>query len=190
MPPSLLFQDTIDKFDDHGPLKSAEYQWSIEEAKLKLILDDLHSQNSTSLKYLSGVTTPARFRSPTATRSFEVEELVLVPLTSTICMKKQTEAVQSGSVFVKTYKDPKGVVFNIVLVPSGGMKMPKVETSTGVGGLKQTPHSFVIPFWLVQDSGDHGVHNMKLKVMKSKVFSIGACTSFDKQMRHQEGRRP
>ena len=118
---------------------------------------------------MSGVTTPAKFRSLTATRSFEVEELVLVPITSTIFMKKQTDSVPSGSVFVKTYKDPKGVVFNIVLHPSGGMKMPKVETSTGVGGLKQTPHSFVIPFWLVQDSGDQGVCNMKLKVMKSKV---------------------
>ena len=112
-----------------------------------------------------------KLRALTATRSFEAEELVLVPLTSTIYMKKQTDIVQGGSLLMKTYKDPKGVTFNIVLAPSGGIKMSKTETNTGVGGLKQAPSSFVIPFWLVQDSGEHGTPNMKLNNIKSTAIS-------------------
>ena len=130
-------------------------------------MDDVYNQNSNCLKYLSGVITPMKLRALTATRSFEAEELVLAPLTSTIYMKKQTDIVQGGSLLMKTYKDPKGVTFNIVLAPSGGIKMSKTETNTGVAGLKQAPSSFVIPFWLVQDSGEHGTPNMKLKNIKS-----------------------
>lgn len=160
-------EETIDKFADHGPLKSVDYQWGIEEAKIRLALDDVYSQNGNCLKYLSGVITPVKLRALTVTRSFEAEELVLVPLSSAIYLKKQTDIVQCGHVFMKTYKDPKGLTFNIVLAPSGGIKMPKAETNTGVGGLKQAPSSLVIPFWLVQDSGEHGTPNMKLKTVKS-----------------------
>eukprot|EP00959_Pyramimonas_sp_CCMP1952_P022073 464069-Pyramimonas_sp.AAC.1 len=54
-------------------------------------------------------------------------------------MKKSNEDSPNGSVFVKSYKDLKGSIFNIVLLPTGGMKMPRVHANAGVRGAGKRP---------------------------------------------------
>ena len=143
----------------------------MEESKIRIELHDLHAQHSECLNGLSGVTSPVKLRSLITTRAFKAGGIVLVPVTTSILIKKPSETVPTGSVFVRSYKDPKGATFNILLHPSGGIKMPKTEPKTGIGGLKQTPSSFIIPFWLVQDSGS-SAPNMKVMTIKTDTHAV------------------
>eukprot|EP00959_Pyramimonas_sp_CCMP1952_P027965 586817-Pyramimonas_sp.AAC.1 len=99
----------------------------------------MHAQQSDCLKGITRVPSPVKYRSITATRAFKTGEIVLAPLTANIAMKKPNADSPNGSVFAKSYKDLKGTIFNIALLPTGGMKMPKVQANTGVVGLAKGP---------------------------------------------------
>eukprot|EP00959_Pyramimonas_sp_CCMP1952_P045149 943006-Pyramimonas_sp.AAC.1 len=63
---------------------SVDWQWSIEEAKIRIALGDMHAQHSDCLKGITGVTSPVQYRSITTTRAFKAGEIVLAPLTASI----------------------------------------------------------------------------------------------------------
>eukprot|EP00959_Pyramimonas_sp_CCMP1952_P306953 6424468-Pyramimonas_sp.AAC.1 len=83
-------------------------------------------------------------------------------------MKKPNEDSPNGSAFAKSYKD-KGTIFNIALLPTSGVKMPKVQANAGVGGLATAPGSSIIPHWFVHESTPKLNANMKVVTMKSDV---------------------
>eukprot|EP00959_Pyramimonas_sp_CCMP1952_P095078 1988511-Pyramimonas_sp.AAC.1 len=125
-------------------MMSVDWQWSI-EAKVRVAVDDMRAQHSDCLKGITGVTSPVQYRSITTARAFKAGEIVLVLLTESIALKKPNEDSPNGGACVKSYKGLKGTNFNIVLPPTGGMKMPGVQANTGVWGAGKGP-------WLLNHS--------------------------------------
>eukprot|EP00959_Pyramimonas_sp_CCMP1952_P363108 7603591-Pyramimonas_sp.AAC.1 len=85
-------------------------------------------------------------------------------------MKRPNEDSPNGSVFVKSYKDLKGTMFNIALLPTGGMKMPKAQANAMAGGLAKAPGPLIIPFWFAQESAPKLNANVKVVIMKSDAM--------------------
>ena len=163
-------QEVIDKIRDYSPSLSHEWQWSIEEGKIRIALDSLHTAHIGCMNSLKATTSPIKHRMVEATRKIAKGDLVLVPLTSTIVLKKIIDDVPIGNVFLKVYKDPKGNDYNVVLTPSGGLKPPKEDNPTGIMGLKQQPSSVLIPFWLVKDSSKDDEINLVVKNIACDKF--------------------
>ena len=155
-------KQVVDNFDAYNPTKIMDWQWSVEEGQIKLALDELFGKHATCLKHLSAVVSPMKYRALQVKKSFDKDELTLVPLTSSISLKKQTDDVAIGNICLKTYTDQaKKITYNVVLSPLIKLQQDN-HSSTGIGGLKEVAPSVAVPFWLITD-GTAATVNMALK---------------------------
>ena len=155
-------KEVVDNFDACNPTKLMDWQWSVEEGTIKLALDELFGKHATCLKHLSAVVSPMKYRALQVNRSFDKDELTLVPLTPSIGLKKQTDDVSIGSICLKTYTDPiKKITYNVVLSPFIKLQQDN-HSSTGIGGLREVAPSVAVPFWLITE-GTAATVNMALK---------------------------
>ena len=144
--------------------------WGIEEAKIKVALHELYMAHQKCVAGLSATISPTKFRQLEATKKFNKDEIVLVPLTTTIALKKVEDDIASGSVLLKEYKSPKGATFNVVLSPGGGIRFPKEDFVTGIGGLVEKPQKLLCPFWLVKEASVDGDANLVAKRLTCATF--------------------
>ena len=147
-------------------MKSMEWQWSVEEGRIKVALDEVYQQHSKRLDKIQATISPIASRSLQAKAAIGKDQLVLVPLTTTIYLKKLDD-VYDG-VLLKTYKDMKNSKFNVIL--SRCIKIPKAESATGIGGLKEQPGMLLVPFWLVKDPLSDGSANLALKYISPSCY--------------------
>ena len=161
-------KEVVDNFDACNPTKLMDWQWSVEEGTIKLALDELFGKHATCLKHLSAVVSPMKYRALQVNRSFDKDELTLVPLTPSIGLKKQTDDVSIGSICLKTYTDPiKKITYNVVLSPFIKLQQDN-HSSTGIGGLREVAPSVAVPFWLITE-GTAATVNMALKHMSTDM---------------------
>ena len=73
---------------------------------------------------LSATTSPAKCRYLGAKKFFR-EEIVLVPLTTAMVLKKIEDYALGGAVYFDEYACPSGTTFKAALSPSGGVMIPK-----------------------------------------------------------------
>ena len=91
---------------------------------------------------------------------------MLVPLTTTILLKRLDDV--NAGLNLKTYTDLKNSTFNVSLSPC--IKIPKAESATGIGGLKEQPGMLLVPFWLVKDPPSDGAANVILKYITPSCY--------------------
>jgi hypothetical protein len=144
----------------------------VREARITLALDSLHDEHKECLQSLELTVSPQKHRGVRATRDFAPGTLNLVPITMVITLKKVGADMPVGAIVLDVYTSPSGDTHNVVLMPGGGLKMPKDTSSvTGIGAVKDSPPSaFVAPFWLVKSAENDAEANMVVKTVKTDLL--------------------
>ena len=125
------------------------------EAKVRLCLDELWQEHHKCLKHLECIVAPTKSRAVHVTKAFEPNALVLVPLTTTISAKKETDSLCSGAVRLQHgFTNPDtSIKYDFVLIPSGGFRLEKAAAEPaamgGFASLKAQSSTLVVPTrWL------------------------------------------
>ena len=138
-----------------APHAVPEYQLAVRHAKLVIALDALHATHVDCVEGLEVIAKPASKRGVRATRDFAAGDLTLVPLTSSITLKKVGEKIASKqAVVVEHVADVDKERYNAVLMPWVKLPSKEISDASGAGGfgaLKRAEKPCVIPFWLVRD---------------------------------------
>lgn len=143
-------KEVIDQFDQFSPLNCMDYHWGVEEARIKIALDEVYSQHSACLKHITAIHSPIKYKAVSVKKEFKKDAIGLVPLTTTISLKKATDEINIGNVCLRKYTDPaKHTDYNVALMAAGGLRLKREEGGTGIGGLKRVPDQYGVPFWLV-----------------------------------------
>ncbi|CAK0848165.1 unnamed protein product, partial [Prorocentrum cordatum] len=143
-------KEVIDQFDKFSPLNCMDYHWGTEEARIKIALDEVDSQHSACLKHITAIHSPIEYTAVSVKKEFKKDAIGLVPLTTTISLKKATDEINIGNACLRKYTDPaKHTDYNVALMAAGGLKLKREEGGTGIGGLKRVPDQYGVPFWLV-----------------------------------------
>ena len=143
---SQSMQVCVDATSTMGPSKRAEWLWEVEEGMIKAALQHLHDKYSSCLESLKDTLSPSRFRGVATLRVFDKGELTLVPITLSVALRAAKDGAPTGSVYLKTYTDPKGKEWLVALMASGAMQIPKEDESvTGIGRLKQSVGASMSP---------------------------------------------
>ena len=53
-------KEVIDQFDKFSPLKCMDYHWGVEEARIKVALDEAHAQHTDCLKHITAIHSPIK----------------------------------------------------------------------------------------------------------------------------------
>jgi hypothetical protein len=124
--------------------------WGVEEARIKIALGEVYSQHSACLKHITAIHSPIKYKAVSVKKEFKKDAIGLVPLTTTISLKKATDEINIGNVCLRKYTDPaKHADYNVALMAAGGLRLKREEGGTGIGGLKRVPDQHGVPFWLV-----------------------------------------
>ena len=159
-------KEVIDQFDTISPMKSMDYSWGVEEARAKVALDEVHSQHVACLKHITAIHSPIKYRAVSVKKAFPKDAIGLVPLTTTISIKKAADEIQHGNVCLRKFTDPAtNTEYNVVLMSAGGLKLKREEGGTGIGGLRRTPDQFGVPFWLITVAAEKETPNMAMKLV-------------------------
>lgn len=159
-------KEVIDQFDTISPMKSMDYSWLVEEARVRVALDEVHSQFVACLKHITAIYSPIRYKAVSVKKAFQKDAIGLVPLTTTIAIKKAADEIQHGNVCLRKFTDPAtDTAYNVVLMSAGGFKLKRDEGGTGIGGLKRLPDQFGVPFWLITVADEKEMPNMAMKLV-------------------------
>ena len=158
-------------FLTHDALNNPDWLWSICQSRVMLALHELHTKQKACLTHLEPTVAPAAARGVRATADYKAGTLVLVPLTSVIKAIKLSDSVPPNAVVLeKFYKHVRTKdVFNVVLMPAGGLKIPTRSDDTGVAALRPASHPMLALYWLV---GRGSAPNMVIKKMEAQEISI------------------
>ena len=142
-------------FAQYDPSLHPDWQWRLQESRIRLTLDELHSADRKCLNGLEPTVAPTSERTDRTTRDYSANELTLVPITQSITMQKQSATTHGQIVLDQKFKHPSTKeVYDIVLGAQGGLKLPQKTQSQGTNfGDLQKPHTaFVGLCWLVKKS--------------------------------------
>ena len=161
-------------FAKHDATNNPDWLWSICQSRVMLALHELHTHHAACLKNLEPSVAPLAARGVCAKADYKAGALVLVPITSSIVVKKLSDTVPPHAVLLqKIYKHVRTKeVFNVVLQPSGGLKMPSstgADQSTGVGALRPVSFLMVALYWLVARGS---APNMVVKKIQAQYIDI------------------
>ena len=157
-----------------APQTVPEYTLSVAHARVVLALDEVHEAHKHCASGLEVVLKPAARRGVRAKRDFEVGALSLVPLTSSVAMKKTGESVSKLAVVIEGVVKVEKVLYNAVLMPwlrydsGAGREAP----SGGFGGLTRALKPCIVPYWLVRASADAKEVNVTTKTVTAGQLKI------------------
>lgn len=139
----------VDWHEKYCPLSSVDWQWEKRLSQVKLAMHYAYDLHSTNMRDLDIVTHPVKAKAVIAKVAILPGKLTLVPITTVITMKKDSETISSGAIVQDKFTLPSGEVRRVVLHPK--FELPKAPGSTGHVVRKASP-PFVAAFWFVKTS--------------------------------------
>jgi hypothetical protein len=163
-------QEFLADWHKYEVLDTYEAQSELYVSSIKNAVCILHEANKHHGRGLDIVVAPQKERAVFANREFALRELVIVPMTLSISLKKVGDQIPSTALFLKQLFKPialPNVIFKVCLLPK--LNFP-VDASGSSGHTQKTVTSpSVAVFWLVRDTTEKKKANVMLEQKCVKI---------------------